>query len=180
MLTPANPSPDSESESPKLNVLRIKFKHAVKHGVLNRDPAGATVNPGGSTGLNVNGTELLYNLARQGKLDQDTFVVGVGREQESSGIFLYADAPGTADTIPVRHKPDRRTCTFTLAPVFATHEIRPTSRRQCSITETTDQNGVPCLFLNLGVSLLKPQSAGTKKNTAAKPADNPITSTETK
>lgn len=177
MVMPANPAPSSGNQNTRVHVEKIKVRAQLKQGILNRDPAGALVNPGGNTKLNVTATEMLYALARSVNLAPDSFLVGVGFGKESGGLYLYAEPTDALEALPIRHEERRHTCSFSLAPVFALKpEIRPSARKQCALAEATDQDGVACLMLNLDVSLVKRRNPANKKSGATKSAD-PATST---
>lgn len=133
-----------------------RFKAAQPVGVPDRDPPGARVNISGLTTSNSGGTMLLDALVRKQGLSVDDYVLEYGYNLEKMQIALYPAHPKTVGAVKVRRNGDRKETVIYLKELFdQVPDLRPSTRRTCSLFADTDKNGEECVVLALNASLSK-------------------------
>jgi hypothetical protein len=86
-------------------------------------------------------------VGRQGG-QKDSFELGFGGSEELGQIAIYAGKPGDPGLNQVKFYTN--SLTFHLGAVFADYpKLRPTTKVDCNIRETVDDQGVPCLTVQV-------------------------------
>lgn len=119
-----------------------------------RDPAGGKVASTGRFEFNVAGTDMAKGLAKQMKLDVESFVFRVAYDDETGLIGLYPEPFTAKGCAPVRRNAAKRTMTTYFHKAFdEAPSLRPVGTRHCPMTQGTDQDGNPCLVVSLFAAL---------------------------
>lgn len=141
-----------------------------------RNPSGCTLAPTGTSGLNLAGASDLDDLAAAARLDPNAYSVRYGVNEAAGTIAIYTVSPDASDSKMVRRKKNGE-MTIYLADVFDQFPpLRPVSKRTCSVSLATDNQGGRCLVINVNASLQRLKRQHAKANAAK----TEPTSTETK
>jgi len=162
---------DQSPDRPKFNFRRVGAKSSLR-GSPTGGPAKGKVLPTGRCTFTVGATGMYDAAAVEKGLDPRTCSVSLGVEEEVGVVGVSPVPSGTLGSKDPRRNEKRRTMTVHLASVFKDSPLlRPTTIRECTVTEGLDENDEPCVVLALSSSLAKPAGTGPKKaGTESKPA----------
>lgn len=120
--------------------------------------------------LNVTAFLGLKRLALKKGYDSEFHVV-LGVNEAAGTVALYVVAPNTPNSIKMRQLADGKVSVNLEDALDELPGLVTSSRVKCSVVETVDDKGEPCLVINLGSRLSQSKRPAPEAAEAAQPAE---------